>query len=78
MLPELYRSFETGTLMDLVSYGDPDHEEPVSEEPIRREDEAPSRRRVFAHRHRAWFRLGRKQGRWSRLGRRLIARTGLP
>jgi hypothetical protein len=78
MLPELYRSFETGTLMDLVSYGDPDHEEPETEEPIRREDEASSRRRVFGHRRRAWFPLGRKKGRWSRLGRRLIARTRLP
>jgi hypothetical protein len=78
MLPELYRSFETGTLMDLVSYGDPDYEEPEMEEPIRRDDETPSRRRGFGHRRRAWFLLGRKKGRWSRLGRRLIARTGLP
>lgn len=76
MLPELYRSFETGTLMDLVSYGDPDYEEPEAEEPIPSEDETSSRRRVLGHRRRAWLMLGRQKGRWLRLGRRLIARTG--
>ena len=28
MLPDLYRSFETATLKDLVSYGEPADEEP--------------------------------------------------
>ena len=77
MLPECYRSFETATLMDLVSYGDPDYEEPATEELTAPEDEASAGWRVFGLHRRARSLLGGKTGRWLRLGRRLIARTGL-
>lgn len=73
MLPELYRSFETGTLMDLVSYGDLEYEAP--EESIHQEDEAPARPEAPTHRRRGWLLLGKKKGRWLRLGRRWIDRA---
>jgi hypothetical protein len=78
MIPELYRPFETHTLMDLVSYGDCDDEEPRTEEwPIGEEEAAP-RQRVFGHRRRAWSLLRAKKRKWLRLGRRLIAGPRLP
>lgn len=77
MIPEFYRSFETGTLKDLVSYGDPVDEEPRTEGWGRRDDEAPARRRVLGRSRRSRSLLRRKSGRWFRLGRRLITRAGL-
>ena len=82
MLPEPYRTFETRTLKDLVSYGDPADEEPRSEESIRGEDDASPRRRVFGERRRSRSlasgkgRMRGKNGGWARLGGRLICRTG--
>ncbi len=76
MLPEFYRSFETHTLLDLVSYGDPEYEEPEIEEPTPREDGASSRRKAFVRPRRAWVLLGSKRRSWMRLGRKWIARTG--
>jgi hypothetical protein len=73
MLPELYRSFETGTLLDLVSYGDPEYEEP--EESVHPEDEAPARPETLTQRRGGWLVLGRKRARWLRLGRRWIDRV---
>ena len=78
MIPELYRRFETSTLMDLVSYGDCDDEEPRTEEWLGGEEEAAPRQRVFGHRPRSWSLLRPKMGKWLRLGRRLIARPRLP
>jgi len=77
MLPELYRTFETGTLKDLVSYGDhPVNEEPGSEESIRREDDASRRRRDFGKRRRSRPSRRGKKRRWARLGGRLLSKTG--
>jgi hypothetical protein len=78
MIPELYRSFETSTLMDLVSYGDPADEEPKGEEWSSPEEESSPRRSDTAPRSRSRSFLRRKKSRWSRLGRRLMARTGRP
>jgi len=72
MIPEFYRCFETSTLKDLVSYGDPGDEEPRTEGWDRRDDEAPPRRRVLGRGRRSRSLLRRKRGRWFRLGRRLI------
>ncbi len=77
MIPEFYRSFETGTLKDLVSYGDPADEEPRTEGWGRRDDEAPPRRRVLGRGRRPWSLLRRTRRRWFRLGRRLITRAEL-
>ena len=79
MLPELYRTFETSTLKDMVSYGDPVEEEPRSEESIRREEDDASRRRsVFGERRRSRSLARRKKRRWqrTRLGARLTSTTG--
>lgn len=86
MLPELYRTFETRTLKDLVSYGDhPVDEEPRPEESIPREDDASPRRRVSGEPRRSRSlasgkarKRGKrgKNGGWARLGGRLISRTG--
>ena len=78
MLPERYQSFETATLLDLVTYGDPEDEEPPSEEPLPAEEEPSSRWRVLTHRRHAESLLRREKRRWVRLGRRLIGRAGLP
>jgi hypothetical protein len=78
MIPELYRSFETNTLMDLVSYGEPGDEEPNSEERSSPEEEASPRQSDVAPRRRSRSSLRRKKSRWSRLGLRLMARTGRP
>ena len=75
MLPEIYRSFETGTLLDLVSYGDPDREEPEAEESMHQEDEAPARPEALTHRRRGWLLLGGKKGSWLGRGRRWIDRA---
>jgi hypothetical protein len=73
MIPEFYRSFETSTLKDLVSYGDPVDEEPRTEGWGRRDDEAPPRRRVLGRGRRSGSLLRRKGRRWLRLGRRLLS-----
>jgi hypothetical protein len=73
MIPEFYRSFETSTLKDLVSYGDPVEEEPRTEARGRRDDEAPPRRRVLGRGGRSRPSLRRKKGKWLRLGRRMIS-----
>jgi hypothetical protein len=77
MIPELYRSFETSTLKDLVSYGEAAQEEPWTEEWERGDDEGPSRQTTLGddRRPRSW--RTRRKGRWLRLGRRLIARAEL-
>ena len=77
MLPDLYRSFETATLKDLVSYGDPADEEPRTEGLGGRDDEASPRQRVQGRVRRSWSSLGRAKGRWFRLGRLATARTEL-
>jgi hypothetical protein len=77
MLPECYRSFDTATLLDLVSYGDPEDEEPPSEEPIPAEGEPAFPREVSSHRRQGESLLRRGKRRWVRLGRRLIARARL-
>jgi hypothetical protein len=77
MIPELYRSFETSTLKDLVSYGDPVQEEPRTEGWGTRDDEASPRQRVQGHARRSRSSLRRKKGKWLRLGRRPTARTEL-
>lgn len=76
MLPECYRCFETATLLDLVTYGDPEAEEPPSEEPIPAEDEPSLRRRASSQRRRGKSLLRRGKRSWLRLGHRLIARAG--
>jgi hypothetical protein len=78
MIPEFCRSFETSTLMDLVSYGEPVDEEPKSEEWSSREEEASPRPSDMVPRRRSRSSLRRKKSRWSRLGRRLMARAGRP
>jgi hypothetical protein len=73
MLPELYRSFETSTLKDLVSYGDLVDEEPTIEGWDPRDVEASPRRRPRGHGRSA---LRRKRAKWLRLNRPATARTG--
>jgi hypothetical protein len=77
MLPDLYRSFETSTLKDLVSYGDPADEEPRSDGLGWRDDEASPRQRVPGGSRRPWSPLRRAKGKWFRLGWRAIARAKL-
>ena len=76
MLPDFYRSFETSTLKDLVSYGDPADEEPRTEGLDGRDEEASPRQRVRGRR-RPWSALRRAKGKWFRLGRRANARAEL-
>jgi hypothetical protein len=78
MIPEFCRSFETSTLMDLVSYGEPGDDEPNSEEWSSCEEEASPRRSDMVPRRRSRSSLRRKKSGWLRLGRRLMARTGRP
>ena len=52
MIPEFCRPFETSTLMDLVSYGQPADEEPHGEEPSSDEVESPSQRGATTPRRR--------------------------
>ena len=77
MLPELYRSFETSTLRDLVSYGDPVYEDPTTEGWGRGDDEAPTYQRAEGQARRSRSSLRRKKGKWLRLGQRPTTRTGL-
>jgi len=77
MIPEPYRSFETSTLKDLVSYGDPVDGEPRSEGWGRGDEEASPRRRVLGRGRRTRSSPRRKKGRWLRLGRRLITGSEL-
>ena len=77
MLPDLYRSFETGTLKDLVSYGDPVDEEPKTEGLGGRDCEASPRQRVHARRRRPWSSLRLAKEKWFGLGRRAVARAML-
>jgi hypothetical protein len=74
MIPEAYRPYETGTLMDLVTYGDPDQEEPATEERSSAEGEATHRWRGFGRRSRSWMRSRKR--RWPRLAWRRNARSG--
>jgi hypothetical protein len=74
MIPEAYRPYETGTLMDLVSYGDPDQGEPATEEWSSGEGEATRRWRVLGRRSRSWMRSRTRK--WPRLAWRRIARSG--
>ena len=76
MIPEAYRPYRTGTLLDLVSYGDPDREDPGTEEWSSGEGEATHRRRVFGRRSLSWVRSGRRK--WPRLAWRRIVGSGKP
>mgnify|MGYP001823907195 CR=1 FL=1 len=77
MLPDLYRSFETATLKDLVSYGDPADEEPRPEGWGGGDEEASPRPRVQGRARRSWSSLRRAKRRWFGLGRRATAPTQL-
>ena len=76
MIPEFYRCFETSTLKDLVSYGDPADEEPRTEGLDGRDEEASPRQRARGRR-RSGSALRRAKGKWFRLGRRANARAEL-
>jgi hypothetical protein len=75
MIPELYRPLETDTLLDLVSYGDPDDAEAESEDRIVGEKEPAPRGNALGRGWRSWSSMRRKGGTWLRRGRRLIARS---
>jgi hypothetical protein len=77
MLPDLYRTFETSTLKDLVSYGDPADEEPGTEVTGGADDGVLPRRPVRGGRSRSWPSLRRAKAKWLRLGWRTAARTEL-
>jgi hypothetical protein len=77
MIPELYRSFETRTLKDLVSYGDPAQEELRLEDWDGVDEGDPAGGRALAPWRRSRVSLRRRTGKWFRLGRRLITRSGL-
>lgn len=77
MIPELYRPLRTDTLLDLVSYGDPDADEAEEKDWLVGEDEPAPRRSLPGRRWRSWSSMRRRGGTWLRRGRRLIARSGL-
>ena len=73
MIPELYHPLETDTLMGLVSYGDPDYEEPEKRDWLDAEGDAAPRRSVLGRGRRSWSSVRSKGESWFRRGRRLIA-----
>ena len=77
MLPDLYRTFETSTLKDLVSYGDPADDEPKVEGAGGPDHETSARERDRGRSRRSWPSLRRAREKWLRLGWREAPRTEL-